>query len=352
MRHDPSSWTVFGGQACLRPAMGWGWFVRLFLACLLWVLSAAASAYAAQPASDEELPFEAQIQRCWSTPTGADTPATIAFKLKPDGSLDGDAVIKSRGEGPLNEAFAQSALRAVRRCSPYEVDGELEFETTFHPDPTRVLPDANAKRLRGEQAAKDFEKDDPRVRVFDFGPVKVGMRVPEGFCAIDPKRGGYHEKVWKSLTPPPKRAAELQSLDIDCESLKTSEAGRETRPKHVFSVMRFYSGKEPLPENLASYLDLLQKRYEKRVPLTPRFWQDPPVEGTPFFGRDKRAVYLGQRALRERGKIAVSGVSAYTMVEKMPMLINYFAADGSDLAAERQSAIAGIIADMRVVWAD
>ncbi|WP_158693456.1 hypothetical protein [Neorhizobium alkalisoli] len=305
----------------------------LFLAGALWLVSAAACAHAAQPAApDEELPFEAQIVRCWSAPSGADKPAIIAFKLKADGSLDGDPVIKSRGEGAINQAFAQSAIRAVRRCSPYKVNGKLEFESTFIPDPTKALPDAH----------------DAQARIIDLGGLKIGIKVPEGFCPIDPKRGGYHEKVWQVLTPPPQRAAELKSLDIDCESLKASETGRETRPKHIFSVMRFHSGKEPLPESLVPFLDLLQTRYEKREPLTPQFWQEPPVAGTPFFGRDDRGVYLGQRALREGGKIAVSGVSAYTLAEKVPVLMNYFAADGSDLAKKRQAAIAGIIADMRV----
>ena len=319
----------------------------LFLAGALWFVSAVACAHAAQPAApDEELPFEAQIVRCWSAPLGATKPAIIAFKLKLDGSLDGDPVIKNRGEGAVNEAFAQSAVRAVRRCSPYKVSGKLEVESTFIPDPTRALPDATG--TSPTEPAADLQHADPRTRVVDFGAVKISFKVPEGLCAIDPKRGGYHEKLWKALAPPLQRNAELKSLDVDCVSLNASEAGGDKRPKYAFTMMRYHGGGLPVPADLQTFLDELEKDTQ---PLTPRFWEDPPVAGSPFLGRDDRAVYAAQRFL-EDGKVVLSGVSAFTLVGRTPILMNHYAVEGPDLAAERQSGMAGIVAGMQVISGD
>ncbi|MDR6816641.1 hypothetical protein J2X76_001814 [Neorhizobium sp. 2083] len=319
--------------------------MRFFLVCGFWILSAATAAHAAQPSAAEELPFEAQVQPCWSPPAGADTPVTVAFTLNPDGSLDQKPVIKKKGDGALNEAFAQSALRAVLRCSPYKVTDKLEFETTFIPDPTKARPSAAAPH---KDPAADVQDGDPRTRIVDFGTVKISFKVPEGLCAIDPKRGGYHERLWKALAPPLQRKAELKSLDVDCVSLKASEAGGDKRPKYAFTMMRYYGGGQPVPADLPTFLDELEKDTQ---PLTPRFWEDPPVAGSPFLGRDDRAAYAAQRFL-EDGKVVLSGVSAFTLVGRMPILMNHYAVEGPDLAAERQSGMAGIVAGMQVISGD
>ncbi|WP_117193588.1 energy transducer TonB [Rhizobium terrae] len=315
-----------------------------------WILGAVLSLLpvqevAAQEATgtdNDDLPFEAQIQPCWSTPAGANTPAVITFKLKPDGNLDGTPVIKSRGKGALNEAFARSALRAIMKCSPYRVGNKLEYETTFIPDPTGAQPET--AEMPRQVPAADLQDGDPRTRIIDFGDVKIGFKVPEGFCAIDPKRGGYHRKLWQALAPPPERKSELKSLDIDCESLKKAEAGHNIRPKYGFTVTRFLEGKRPVPANLNDFLDEVEKDKE---PLTPRYWEYPPVAGSPFLGRDDRAIYAAQRVL-EDGKMVMSGVSAFTLAGGMPILLNHFAVEGPDLAREREARIAEIVAGMRV----
>ena len=91
---------------------------------------------AEQPGGDETVDRLAQIGpaigRCWSPPplpaelTGA--MATVRFSLRRDGSLFGQPRVSwetRRGDAAFQDAFAQSAIRAVRRCTPMRLSKDL-----------------------------------------------------------------------------------------------------------------------------------------------------------------------------------------------------------------------------------
>lgn len=92
-----------------------------------------------------------QIERCWSVPAGAenaeDLVIRIRIELKPDGSLlsPPEIVNADRMSGPNGDFFrvaAESARRAVQRCSPLKLPVESyqiwrTTELTF--DPSRML---------------------------------------------------------------------------------------------------------------------------------------------------------------------------------------------------------------------
>lgn len=92
--------------------------------------------------------FRAQMQRCWSVPAGAanadDLAVSIRVGLARDGSIAyGPYVIdKSRISDPYFRAAAESVLRAIRRCQPFQMPPEKynrwrELELNF--DPKQML---------------------------------------------------------------------------------------------------------------------------------------------------------------------------------------------------------------------
>ncbi len=68
-----------------------------------------------------------QISRCWSPPIGVVDPSDLVVRVQmamnPDGSLAGAEILEFRAN-PLGKAAADSALRAVRRCQPYDLPAD------------------------------------------------------------------------------------------------------------------------------------------------------------------------------------------------------------------------------------
>jgi len=61
-----------------------------------------------------------QLHGCWNPPRElAKHPilVTLTFSLNRDGTLAGPVAVKPTGSGPVFEAAAQSAVRAVRKCT-------------------------------------------------------------------------------------------------------------------------------------------------------------------------------------------------------------------------------------------
>jgi outer membrane biosynthesis protein TonB len=84
-----------------------------------------------------------QIQACWAVPVGAadakELTVTIRLMLKQDGSLAAEPALMNRGSGSFFQVYAESALRAIRRCQPYRMpiakyelwkDVEVSFRPT------------------------------------------------------------------------------------------------------------------------------------------------------------------------------------------------------------------------------
>lgn len=88
-----------------------------------------------------------QLDPCWNLPAGAADAKNIVvkvrFSLNRDGSLASQPVVVTQGSGPTFQVFAESALKAVRNCSPLRLPAaEYEFwqdlEVNF--DPADMYP--------------------------------------------------------------------------------------------------------------------------------------------------------------------------------------------------------------------
>ena len=63
-----------------------------------------------------------QVPRCWNVPAhaaGAGQSVTIRFRLDRHGAVEGAPQVIAGAKGEHGEVLAQSAIRAILRCSPY-----------------------------------------------------------------------------------------------------------------------------------------------------------------------------------------------------------------------------------------
>lgn len=72
--------------------------------------------------------IKSQLAACWRLPGaggGEDTPVvTLRWRMKPDGSLDGDPAVQSAPGDSAGQVAAEAALRAVRGCQPFRLPAE------------------------------------------------------------------------------------------------------------------------------------------------------------------------------------------------------------------------------------
>jgi outer membrane biosynthesis protein TonB len=104
-----------------------------------------AASLADQLTMSEKDAIRAQIERCWSFDPGARDAqklrVTVRFSLLPDGSVRGipEIVDRARMNDPYFRAFAESAVRAVQKCSPLrdlpsrKYESWRDVELTFDP---------------------------------------------------------------------------------------------------------------------------------------------------------------------------------------------------------------------------
>lgn len=92
--------------------------------------------------------FRAQMRRCWSPPSGAREAANlvvhIRLSLTPNGMISAGPIVVNRSQlgDPFFRAAAESVLRAIRRCQPFNMPVEKykswrDIELTF--DPRKML---------------------------------------------------------------------------------------------------------------------------------------------------------------------------------------------------------------------
>jgi len=64
-----------------------------------------------------------QLRGCWKLPGGGGgietTVVTIRWKLRPDGTLDGEPAVEAPQSGAVFQIAAEAAIRAVKTCSPF-----------------------------------------------------------------------------------------------------------------------------------------------------------------------------------------------------------------------------------------
>jgi len=68
--------------------------------------------------------LQQQIERCYSAPPGAAQGVVLPvldIRLNPNGSLSTEPRIMRGGASAVDQSIAQAALRAVRRCAPYNI---------------------------------------------------------------------------------------------------------------------------------------------------------------------------------------------------------------------------------------
>jgi hypothetical protein len=86
--------------------------------------------------------LRARLAECWNPPIGWTDPAEVRvvllLSLNRDGTVAGTPQVRERPDGRYAQTAAESAVRAVRRCAPYELPAEKydswsEVVVTFDP---------------------------------------------------------------------------------------------------------------------------------------------------------------------------------------------------------------------------
>jgi outer membrane biosynthesis protein TonB len=76
--------------------------------------------------------LRARLRECWNPPVGAaeaqDMQVLIRVNFNQDGSVIGSPVLIEGSASPYGPAFAESAIRAIRRCSPYSFLPPSKYE--------------------------------------------------------------------------------------------------------------------------------------------------------------------------------------------------------------------------------
>jgi colicin import membrane protein len=90
--------------------------------------------------------ISSRLKVCWRLPSGgggSDTPpVTLRWRLKLDGSLDGDPLVEQPRGDPLFRIAAEAAVRAVRECAPFALppDKYSTWRTiTWEFDPSQMM---------------------------------------------------------------------------------------------------------------------------------------------------------------------------------------------------------------------
>ncbi|MBO0128970.1 hypothetical protein [Agrobacterium sp. OT33] len=88
---------------------------------------------AAEPSDHDKARLQKAVLGCFMVPAGATTSAIIEAHFE-DGKLKGVPKIVSKGDGPLNEAFAQAGVRAILKCEAkiavLPIEGDVRFNFT------------------------------------------------------------------------------------------------------------------------------------------------------------------------------------------------------------------------------
>lgn len=88
-----------------------------------------------------------QLRNCWRLPGGGGgietTVVTLSWRLRPDGSLDGEPQVVRPQSDPVYQIAAEAAIRAVKTCSPFTLPADkYEFWSLIEEwnfDPNEML---------------------------------------------------------------------------------------------------------------------------------------------------------------------------------------------------------------------
>ncbi len=72
--------------------------------------------------------ISAQLRQCWKLPGGGGgietMVVTLRWRLRPDGTLEGEPAMEAPQSGPVYQIAAEAAMRAVKACSPFTLPPE------------------------------------------------------------------------------------------------------------------------------------------------------------------------------------------------------------------------------------
>jgi hypothetical protein len=276
------------------------------------------------------------VESCLSSPPGATGKVVISATFGPDGSLEDKPEIVRKGEGPINNTFADAAVRAILKCEPRLLGLGLQGKVTFNFDPSGPPPashdstsaEALADPLNGEQLTTEVNGK------------RIELSMPNGFCRVAPDRSPAEKELLQRTRPPAGRKADLLAMGVDCETSKILKAGKLQRWRRMASLNLLTN--DDLPTGEAYLADAFQ-RFSGQEPLTARFWQSPPISGSPAVSRDDRAVYVAHRTVKD-GKITFSGVSAYATISELPLIVNIMSFDGTDVGKDTVATMRAVVA--------
>jgi colicin import membrane protein len=87
---------------------------------------------AARLSQNEIDALRARLRQCWNLPAGAadakDLNVEVRILLRQDGSLSADPTVLNRSSNPFFQVAAESALRAVRTCAPFDFLPVAKYE--------------------------------------------------------------------------------------------------------------------------------------------------------------------------------------------------------------------------------
>jgi hypothetical protein len=101
-----------------------------------------ATSTGAKMTADEIDALRSKLAQCWSPPLGWTDPAQVRvvlmLNLNQDGTVDGDPSVLEAPQGQYSTTAPESAVRAVRRCAPYDLpadkyDSWKQVKVTFDP---------------------------------------------------------------------------------------------------------------------------------------------------------------------------------------------------------------------------
>lgn len=80
------------------------------------------------------------VETCFSPPPGAMEKAIVSATFDAYGSLRDKPEVVRKGEGPINNTFANAAVRAILSCEPRLAGLGLQGKITFNFDPPDMSP--------------------------------------------------------------------------------------------------------------------------------------------------------------------------------------------------------------------
>lgn len=160
------------------------------------------------------------------------------------------------------------------------------------------------------------------------GSTTIELVLSNGMCTIDPNGTSAEKELTMRSTPIRKPEATLVGIAVDCETAHLLKANKlQKMTKAIF----LHHLTDPSVGTGEAMLKGRFDYFSEHLPMSARYWQLPPVQGSALFERDGKAVYLAVRTV-DNGKIASSGVAAYFPIGDAPLLLTEHHFDGLDHA--------------------